>query len=55
MVVEVKEPESLDGDLSHVTGPCTFFKVCDRITIAGNPGARDLKRPSLKDWLSTIT
>jgi uncharacterized repeat protein (TIGR04076 family) len=37
-VVEVKEPESLDGEPTHVTGPCKVYEVRDRITITGNPG-----------------
>ncbi len=37
-VVEVNEPESLDGEPTHVTGPCKVSAVGDRITITGNPG-----------------
>ncbi len=37
-VIEVKEPESIDGESTHVTGPCKVYEVGDRITITGNPG-----------------
>ena len=37
-VVEVNEPKSLDGEPTHVTGPCKIYKVGDRITITSNPG-----------------
>jgi uncharacterized repeat protein (TIGR04076 family) len=37
-VVDVNEPESLDGEATHVTGPCKVYEVGDRITITGNPG-----------------
>ncbi len=37
-VVEVNEPESLDGKSTHVSGPCKVYEIGDRITITGNPG-----------------
>ena len=37
-VVEVNEPESLDGEPTHVSSPCKIYEVGDRITIMGNPG-----------------
>jgi uncharacterized repeat protein (TIGR04076 family) len=35
-VVDVKEPKSLDGKPTHVSGPCKIYRVGDRIT--SNPG-----------------
>ena len=37
-VVDVQEPRSLDGEPTHVTGPCKMYRVGDRMTIVGNPG-----------------
>jgi uncharacterized repeat protein (TIGR04076 family) len=37
-VVEVNEPKSLDGEPTHVSGPCKVYKVGDRVTVTGNPG-----------------
>jgi len=37
-VVDVKEPVSLDGEPTHVSGPCKVYKVGDKITVTGNPG-----------------
>ena len=37
-VVDVKEPKSLDGKPTHVSGPCKIYRVGDRITITSNPG-----------------
>ena len=37
-VVEVNEPESLDGEPAHVAGPCKVYEVGDKITVTGNPG-----------------
>jgi len=37
-VVEVNEPRSLDGEPTHVSGPCKIYGVGDRVTITGNPG-----------------
>ncbi|TRO48855.1 TIGR04076 family protein [Candidatus Bathyarchaeota archaeon] len=37
-VVEVNEPRSLDGEPTHVSGPCKIYRVGDRVTVTGNPG-----------------
>ncbi len=37
-VVEVNEPKSLDGEPTHVSGPCKIYGVGDRVTVTGNPG-----------------
>ena len=37
-VIKGNEPESIDGEPTHVTGPCKVYEVGDRITITGNPG-----------------
>jgi len=37
-VVDVPEPKSVDGEPTHVTGPCKVYKGGDRITITSNPG-----------------
>lgn len=37
-VIDVKEPQSLDGKPTHVTGPCKMYKVGDKMTVTGNPG-----------------
>ncbi len=37
-VVEVGEPKSIDGNPTHVTGPCKMYKVGDKMTVTGNPG-----------------
>jgi uncharacterized repeat protein (TIGR04076 family) len=31
-VVDVKDPKSLDGKPTHVSGPCKIYRVGDRIT-----------------------
>lgn len=36
-VVDVQEPRSLDGEPTHVKGPCKMYRRGDRITIVGNP------------------
>ena len=37
-VIEVKEPKSLDGGPTHVSGHCKIYRVGDKITITSNPG-----------------
>jgi len=37
-VVEVNDPESLDGEPTHVSGPCKMYRVEDKMTVVGNPG-----------------
>jgi uncharacterized repeat protein (TIGR04076 family) len=37
-VVDVQDPKSIDGDPTHVNGPCKIYKVGDKITITSNPG-----------------
>ena len=37
-MVDVKEPVSLDGEPTHVSGPCKVYEKGDKITITGNPG-----------------
>ncbi len=37
-VVDVPEPKSVDGEPTHVTGPCKVYRVGDRITFTSNPG-----------------
>ena len=37
-VIDVKKPESIDGDSTHVSGPRKVYKVGDRVTVTGNPG-----------------
>ena len=37
-VVEVNEPKSLDGEPTHVSGPCKMYRVGDIMTVVGNPG-----------------
>jgi len=43
-VVEVNEPENLDGEPTHISGPCKVYRVGDRITVIGNPGRLVLGR-----------
>ncbi len=43
-VVDVKDPESIDGEPTHVSGPCKMHQVGDRMTVVGNPG-----RPALEE------
>jgi uncharacterized repeat protein (TIGR04076 family) len=37
-VVDVKDTESIDGEPTHVSGPCKMHQVGDRMTVVGNPG-----------------
>ncbi len=37
-VIKVSEPQSLDSDECHVSGPCQIYEVGDRITVATDPG-----------------
>ena len=37
-VVDVAEPKSVDGEPTHVSGPCKMYRVGDRMTVVGNPG-----------------
>ena len=37
-VMDVPEPRSVDGEPTHVTGPCKVYEEGDRITVTSNPG-----------------
>ncbi len=37
-VVDVSDPKSIDGEPTHVSGPCKMYKKGDKMTITGNPG-----------------